>query len=648
MSRFNIRKTSNAIQLARNLDAPAQLVALLQVGSGQSTDELDNLVQLFPLTAGDDPDMSHVVSLIYDTLSGKNPPGAVKDPIAGLAYIFSRNIQYNAESRRHGINIIMRQNRSLTRVPERFIHALAKLKEELSSQNQVVNSTWDEIYDTLKVSVKEPRATGIAMPTTGMIWAAQRLAHSLPLTKLFGAEGNEFISALITVPVNLTFAWNTKLVLNTPEAMANLLAGWRALTFQELTNIYRFCSILDSDETHDYIVGACFMLTTCLVKANVTIGWMTKRVQALIQSYQRADNLMRSLTTANFEITRNLIKPDSRNMKESIGSLLFMYHAASSMDFKVLKWMIEQARGTNCAALQALSQLVTNVPLCTYTVWTDVLKLGNQLNVAIDAMVTIILNPFAALVSPVATTSTFADIAYISVSMLNKSGQEGGFVRADAAGRCYNSASVLNSYVAFLKDVSSSQGGDTFNLTNIAAAYKRSVSLPSNKDAYTVMLETEQYNVPIPNDMGSENQPGRAPTNTIYGAVTGKQFREASEFGNAREINMRSAIQDWKTEKDKAFEEICALFQRAVAQNVITINQDKNRVSSVDGILPLESDVNIINEKLMILERTPVTALKITDVIESKNVGPEELVDYVGLELQQKPFLMAEGIGSNL
>lgn len=92
------------------------------------------------------------------------------------------------------------------------------------------------------------------------------------------------------------------------------------------------------------------------------------------------------------------------------------------MKIEVLGWVIEQAKGANCATLTAFSDLVIENPGATYEVWTRSFKLQTNIESAVNAMVGIIKNPYSTIVTSNVTSASYADIAYIASSILASNG----------------------------------------------------------------------------------------------------------------------------------------------------------------------------------------------------------------------------------
>lgn len=573
MARFLTTVNNNRRSAAR-LRASPHLSANANLTESSGFEELYGLGALMPHLPADNPNAQPILLMLSDLFNPTTKLAGVVLPAQGIATILGRGNTYTADMRRDAMAMVMLANRKLAAVPNRFVLAINRLREELLGGLEVTDLSWEEI--ALQLGMPELGQVVAPPRARGLIWAVSNRAHLVPWTKLPGTIMIEFFNCT-TVPTANNVNQGLDTVLG--RQGEDLLTAWKTLSYEELLGCYTYINTIAGDDALDLTAASVTLLTMSLAKSNVTPVWVQRRVISLIQSYQRTDVLATLVSAEAVRATRLYMCPESLPTTLVLSNLLFYYQTLNSR-FPVLGRIIEQARAANCAGLSALAGLVVKNPIATHTVLSNCMGLEGDLVVAIEGMIRVIVNPYGTLVTPPVPSSRYPDLAYVVTASLVNPNAPNAFQRNEESTRVTRSIGELKAWIIALRQAESKDGASELNMQAIARAYGFITSKPDAVGQFQarvpqgplVHADDEGVNVDLEVVAGAERD---------FSAMT---FREASNQAGSRILDAKTFIREHQNARDVSLLALCRMYNNAVAQKMI------NGAIQVAGILPTQEE----------------------------------------------------------
>lgn len=635
MARF-LDRVNTSRQVAARFNAPSQLAYLESVNQGTDNASLSQLATLFPVEQGDCPDMGPTILMIYDHLERNKVALGLQNSIAGMAMILGRPASANHDAlRERAQQDVVRSNRAIGVAPARAAILFGYLAETLKEDIEPLAVTWDDIRRELPGAVEPARADGaapIAMPSGGMMKALQMRANELPWGELFGRnQGVIIIRGLLQLPPTLTVNLVNENISVIEDRLALFNASWGRLTYQQMHNVYWSAHLQNPSSARDIMAAASLILTTSMVKANVTGAWITRRVAAFCQTYKRNDMVVTNVTPAVVTEARGLLQPDKQNLRGLIGSLLYIYYMARHNNLEVLTWIIEQARGSNSASLAALAELSVKNAIATYTVYSTVLGLRADLDVAILAMAQVIDNPYSTLARPAAASSTFPDLAYLATSSLKKAtGNVDGFKRNDDTNRCKLPVAVLKQWMSIFRSAETQQGADAMNIQNIARAYGVSVSEAAVEDELAA-IRLDVVPVVAAGVNAGDQAMNPEQQELLNRGIENLPYRSARAMRGSVRTTGADIINTANLPIDNTFKNLCNMFIRATSQRLIDLDTFATGAANgaIHDVLLTVAEFATLNQYLTELNLTPLPRQTVLGDIVQGRANDAVLTDVV-------------------
>lgn len=320
-------KKSRAVSSA--LGAPSQLCYLYRVGDKSVADEISPLAGLFQDYKEKGDIHGAVFSLIHDILKS-SMFDSLKSPSTGMAIVL--NTMSDTANKEAGKRVVYRFRDTLGKLPTTIIRPIFRMLEILTASKDVVSSTWEDVANRFAFTIQKPTSENYSI-TVGQMDMVAHMAHCVNWELLFPDGGKEFRTALVTCD---SFKDNVLLDKISPvddQKIKTLLENFKKLTYDQILRLYNFCHLMDSTELDDLMFSSTFLLTTSLVKANVTSNWIQRRVQALSQVRNRLDNLTQLITVDTIRTTRQLLINTTMTTKQ-IGIIKSIQHIYNSKRYE--------------------------------------------------------------------------------------------------------------------------------------------------------------------------------------------------------------------------------------------------------------------------------------------------------------------------
>lgn len=189
------------------------------------------------------------------------------------------------------------------------------------------------------------------------------------------------------------------------------------LSVEEIAHCCNFIGRHNQDKVRAILVRALFISIAGICKGqNLTANWTTSRWSALKSQFE-------GLATTNKDVNKDTISIYAKRFigsHPSLGSLysalIYNHRIAEAMDLDIMRWMIEQARGTNITGLHMIADAMVKYESCSYSILRRMIP-EVQFHQAARAMCITIQQPYGTLHGPIIAVQQYPDLAYVCLSV---------------------------------------------------------------------------------------------------------------------------------------------------------------------------------------------------------------------------------------
>lgn len=201
------------------------------------------------------------------------------------------------------------------------------------------------------------------------------------------------------------------------EATYNVSDLYKGLTDDEFIHLLELMSLADLPAVRRMYMIALTIGTIAIVKGpSPSRTWYSKRLREYFEVLPEDE---RDITLGVEEVGkfhRSYIQ-STNNTTFPKRFILTLANLPMAIKIERMSYDLEQSRGQNSASLEAVSTVLTQYPILTYSFLRDVMKYDSELTVAGNAMLAIINDPYSTLCRPKYPVSDYKKLAAFCVTI---------------------------------------------------------------------------------------------------------------------------------------------------------------------------------------------------------------------------------------
>lgn len=336
--------------------------------------------------------------------------------------------------------------------------------------------------------------------------------------------------------------------------------NWHSeITADQFLSIYNFIGRHLADDYRALIMSSVFVNIAGICRGiNMTDRWVESKWRAAVGQYE-------ILATSNLRMSRSIISDfahrfigNNTSLNDMYSNLVFTHHIAEASNVPVLKWMIEQAKGTNVTGLHAIAEAAAKFDVFTYHTIEGLVP-ESQIKNALTAMAYTIQHPYSTLKGPKVAVGLYTDLAYIALSLTMET--ETREMITGLRKRLSVEPSRLAMGIQLIRNCQEEGSRSLIDINTIIRKYGVNAA-PDGSSRCSVLAYNEFAEAEGQGPGGETPQRidlTKAPEMTIL------QMKP-----HLRSYTLRDIIDKQQKPKDKAFQAIVAAFRLAVGQTTLT------------------------------------------------------------------------------
>lgn len=354
-----------------------------------------------------------------------------------------------------------------------------------------------------------------------------------------------------------------------------LHADWHLnWTNREVLSFCNFVARHNPDLVRAFLMRSMFMCLAGIVKgSNMTPNWVQTRWETLRSQYS-------ILATRNEVVTKEQVVSYAKHfiggkpiLADLYSGLTFIHRMSDVLRVEGLRWIIEQARGTNITGLSAVANAMVQFDICTYTILTRSIP-AESVTQALNAMLYTIRMPYGTLAGPYIPIVRYADAAYIGVS-LTISAQTEQLLRG-LENRVKTEKGRLKALVDQIMACQRADGARSMSVEQVIGYYGMNAA-PSLNNTCGIVAYPDFAIAAIPNEDGQAE--ARRNLINLQPNVLATLSNQLTPY------TLRDMIQKANVDVDTAAVRICRAFLAAIEQAPIV--NDRFFVPEAGNVAPL-------------------------------------------------------------
>lgn len=331
--------------------------------------------------------------------------------------------------------------------------------------------------------------------------------------------------------------------------------GWEPADIIALCN---FIGRNNQEFVRTLLMRATFITIAAICKGpNMTDSWVSTRWETLKSQYPILSQGGEAVTRVQVSSFNKIFIGNTPRLSDLYSGMAYIHRISESVGVEGLRWIIEQARGTNITGLTAIARAVTQFDVCTYTVLSQVIRPA-IINSAVTAMLYTIGMPYGTLHGPYIPIARYAEMAAVGISLtLDKTTEA-----------LYNScmkklSTPQDRIIALVNQIKTCQTTDStsaVSVERIIAAYQVNAAVSLQGSCSVLAYDgfspaTEQLQDGVPADRIS---------------LPGSHIATLTNLGNAlKTYTLREMIDAHLNNRDKGLKLICQTFLSSIEQSVV-------------------------------------------------------------------------------
>lgn len=354
------------------------------------------------------------------------------------------------------------------------------------------------------------------------------------------------------------------------------------LTTMEVLDICNFIGRHCADTVRPLLIRDLFISMACIGKGgNITNRWINSRWNTLCSQVtemaaERDGPAKEVFSDYNLHFIGN-----STPLNRLYSALGYNYRIGSSQNIPILKWIAEQARGSNLMGLSAIATCFTRYQMFCFQLMKEIIPDG-QLIYAFQAMSITIQQPYCTLTGPAIPIQMYPDIAYVALNILHANNLEAQGIIHGLETKLAREPTRLKALAQEILRCQEDMGKNDVNVQSIVNAF----SLNAYSDPYTPCAVYA-----YPDFANAEVDPtaGGSGLRKALNKMTRQEFDAIKH--SLTQYNMNQIIAKGNDSKNAAAIKVSAQFLASISQT--SLNLDVHFPATAGPVPPVVMEAEI-------------------------------------------------------